>query len=187
MAEVEDAEGRRREAADRLAEAETGLAEADRAARDALEALSAAREARAGSQARFEAATRRLAEITRSIADNLETTPAGLAELAGLKADAPLPDLTQVETRLGNLKGERERLGGVNLRAEEELAEVERQLDGLVASVTTSRGDQRLRQAIGNLNREGRERLLAAFDVVNGHFRAPVHDPVRRRHAPNCS
>ena len=51
----------------------------------------------AGSQARFEAATRRLAEITRSIADNLETTPAGLAELAGLKADAPLPDLTQVE------------------------------------------------------------------------------------------
>ncbi len=55
--------------------------------------LSAAREARAGSQARLEAATRRLAEITRSIADNLETTPAGLAELAGLKADAPLPDL----------------------------------------------------------------------------------------------
>ena len=43
MAEVEDAEGRRRDAADRLAEAETGLAEADRAARDALEALSAPR------------------------------------------------------------------------------------------------------------------------------------------------
>ena len=172
MAEVEDAEGRRRDAADRLAEAETGLAEADRAARDALEALSAAREARAGSQARFEAATRRLAEITRSIADNLETTPAGLAELAGLKADAPLPDLTQVETRLGNLKGERERLGAVNLRAEEELAEIDAkrttligERDDLVEAI------KRLRQAIGSLNREGRERLLAAFDVVNEHFR----------------
>ncbi|MFL5080054.1 MAG: chromosome segregation SMC family protein [Microvirga sp.] len=172
MAEVEDAEGRRRDAADRLAEAETGLAEADRAARDALEALSAAREARAGSQARFEAATRRLAEITRSIADNLETTPAGLAELAGLKADAPLPDLTQVETRLSNLKGERERLGAVNLRAEEELAEIDAkrttligERDDLVEAI------KRLRQAIGSLNREGRERLLAAFDVVNEHFR----------------
>jgi len=172
MAEVEDAEGRRRDAADRLAEAETGLAEADRAARDALEALSAAREARAGSQARFEAATRRLAEITRSIADNLETTPAGLAELAGLKADAPLPDLTQVETRLSNLKGERERLGAVNLRAEEELAEIDAkrttligERDDLVEAI------KRLRQAIGSLNREGRERLLAAFDIVNEHFR----------------
>ena len=172
MAEVEDAEGRRRDAADRLAEAETGLAEADRAARDALEALSAAREARAGSQARFEAATRRVAEITRSIADNLETTPAGLAELAGLKADAPLPDLTQVETRLSNLKGERERLGAVNLRAEEELAEIDAkrttligERDDLVEAI------KRLRQAIGSLNREGRERLLAAFDIVNEHFR----------------
>ena len=132
----------------------------------------AAREARAGSQARFEAATRRLAEITRSIADNLETTPAGLAELAGLKADAPLPDLTQVETRLGNLKGERERLGAVNLRAEEELAEIDAkrttligERDDLVEAI------KRLRQAIGSLNREGRERLPAAFDVVNEHFR----------------
>src|SRR5215213_334097 len=172
MAEVEDAAGRRRDAADRLAEAETGLAEADRAARDALEALSAAREARAGSQARFEAATRRLAEITRSIADNLETTPAGLAELAGLKADAPLPDLTQVETRLSNLKGERERLGAVNLRAEEELAEIDAKRTTLIGERDDLvEATKRLRQAIGSLNREGRERLLAAFDVVNEHFR----------------
>jgi chromosome segregation protein len=172
MTEVEEAEGRRRDAADRLAEAETALAQADRDARETLEGLSAAREARAGSQARFEAATARVAEITRSIADNLETTPAGLIGLAGLKDGAPLPDLTQVETRLGNLKSERERLGAVNLRAEEELAEIETKRTTLVAE----RDDlveaiKRLRQAIGSLNREGRERLLAAFEVVNEHFK----------------
>jgi chromosome segregation protein len=171
MAQIEDGEGKRRDAADRLAEAEMALAVADRAARDSLEALSAAREARAGSQARFEAATQRVAELTRSIADNLETTPAGLIELAGIKPDASLPDLHQVETRLGNLKGERERLGAVNLRADEELAEIESKRTTLI----TERDDlveaiKRLRQAIGSLNREGRERLLAAFDIVNEHF-----------------
>ncbi|HEX8662689.1 MAG TPA: AAA family ATPase [Beijerinckiaceae bacterium] len=172
LSEIESAEAKRREAADRLAEGETSLAEADRAAREALEGLSAAREARAGSQARFDAATARVAEIVRSIADNLETTPAGLAELAGLKDGATLPDIAQVETRLGNLKGERERLGAVNLRADEELAEIETKRTNLV----TERDDlveaiKRLRQAIGSLNREGRERLLAAFDVVNEHFK----------------
>ena len=172
MSEIEAAEGKRREAADRLAEGETALAEADRAAREALEALSAAREARAGSQARFDAATARVAEITRSIADNLDTTPAGLTELAGLKEGMVLPDPAQVETRLSNLKGERERLGAVNLRADEELAEIEAKRTTLV----TERDDlveaiKRLRQAIGSLNREGRERLLAAFEVVNEHFK----------------
>ena len=68
MAEIEAAEAKRKDAADRLADGETRLAEADRAARAALEALAAAREARAGSQARHEAAVARLAEIGRAIA-----------------------------------------------------------------------------------------------------------------------
>ncbi|GEO13086.1 chromosome segregation SMC family protein [Microvirga aerophila] len=171
MAEVEQAEERRKEAADRLADAETHLAETDRTARAALEALAAAREARAGSQARHEAATQRLAEITHAIAENLETTPAGLIELAGLKEGVELPSQSEIETKLHSLKGDRERLGAVNLRADEELTELEAKFTG----IATERDDlveaiKRLRQAIGSLNREGRERLLAAFDVVNAHF-----------------
>ena len=171
LSEIEAAEARRKEAADRLADAETHLAETDRAARAALEALAAAREARAGSQARHEAAVQRLAEITRAIADNLETTPAGLIELAGLKEGIELPSQTEIEAKLQSLKGDRERLGAVNLRADEELSELESKYTGLA----TERDDlveaiKRLRQAIGSLNREGRERLLAAFDVVNAHF-----------------
>jgi len=173
MGEVEQAEARRKEAADRLADAETGLAETDRAARAALEALSAAREARAGSQARHEAAVQRLAEITRAIAENLETTPAGLIELAGLREATELPSHAQIESKLQSLKADRERLGAVNLRADEELTELEAKYNG----IATERDDlveaiKRLRQAIGSLNREGRERLLAAFDVVNAHFKS---------------
>jgi chromosome segregation protein len=171
MAEVEQAEERRKEAADRLADAETHLAETDRTARAALEALAAAREARAGSQARHEAATQRLAEITHAIAENLETTPSGLIELAGLKEGVELPSQSEIETKLHSLKGDRERLGAVNLRADEELTELEAKF----TRIATERDDlveaiKRLRQAIGSLNREGRERLLAAFDVVNAHF-----------------
>ena len=46
---------------------------------------------------------------------------------------------------------------------------------------------KRLRGAIGTLNQEGRERLVAAFDVVNSHFGEPVRDPVRGRRRPSCS
>ena len=88
---------KRKEAADHLADAETNLAETDRTARAALEALSAAREARAGSQARHEAAVQRLSEITHSIAETLETTPAGLIELAGLKDGVELPSQNEIE------------------------------------------------------------------------------------------
>jgi chromosome segregation protein len=171
LAELESAESKRKEAADRLAEGESGLAAADRAARAALDALAAAREARAGSQARAEALTQRVAELTRSIAENLDTTPAGLLEIAGLKDGEPMPELADVEGRLAALKGDRERLGAVNLRAEEELGEI----TAKHASLTAERDDlaeaiKRLRQAIGSLNREGRERLLSAFETVNRHF-----------------
>ncbi|WP_046866485.1 chromosome segregation SMC family protein [Microvirga massiliensis] len=169
--EIEAAEARRKEAADQLADGETALAETDRAARAALEALATAREARAGSQARHEAATRRMAEITHAIAENLGTTPVGLIELAGLKSETTLPSAAEAEARLQSLRGDRERLGAVNLRADEELGELTTKFD----SITHERDDlveaiKRLRHAIGSLNREGRERLLAAFGTVNAHF-----------------
>ncbi|HEV2559010.1 MAG TPA: chromosome segregation protein SMC [Microvirga sp.] len=172
LAEIEAAETRRKAAADALAAGETALAETDRAARGALEALAAAREARAGSQARSEAATQRLSEVTRAIAETLDTTPAGLIELAGLKDAAALPNGSEIDARLQSLKGDRERLGAVNLRAEEELTELEAKHQ----RIATERDDlveaiKRLRQAIGSLNREGRERLLAAFGTVNEHFK----------------
>jgi chromosome segregation protein len=79
--------------------------------------------------------------------------------------------LEAAEQRAEKLKREREQLGGVNLRAEQEADECEQRL----TSLQTEKHDleeaiSRLRQGIGSLNREGRERLLEAFDRVNANF-----------------
>jgi len=166
------AEAARKEAADALALAETALADADRAARAALEAMSAAREQRAASEERLEGARARDEELRHAIAAELDCEPTGLAALADHKAEKPLPGGVEVERRLENLRQERERLGAVNLRADDELVEVLGARDKLIAeSGDLTEAIKRLRTAIGALNQEGRERLIAAFDVVNGHFR----------------
>ena len=171
ITEIEAAEAERRACADRLQTAENALAEADHDARAALEAASAAREELARAEERFEAAKRRLADIGREIHDMLEIEPSGLAALAEVKVNEPLPELVDIEETLERLRRERERLGAVNLRAEEELREVEAQH----TSLTTERDDlvaaiSKLRQGIQSLNREARERLLSSFEQVNKHF-----------------
>ena len=70
------------------------------------------------------------------------------------------------------LVADRERLGPVNLVAEQELTE----LEGSRAINAAERDElgqavNRLRGSIGSLNREGRQRLTAAFEAVDGHFR----------------
>jgi chromosome segregation protein len=94
-----------------------------------------------------------------------------LAERAEIKDEQELPPLDQAEKRIEKLKQEREQLGGVNLRAEEEAVEQEQRL----LTLTTDRDDlagaiDRLRRGIQSLNREGRERLLESFEKVNRNF-----------------
>ncbi|HYS46914.1 MAG TPA: AAA family ATPase, partial [Rhizomicrobium sp.] len=97
--------------------------------------------------------------------------PADLAERAEIKDGEELPPLEQAEKRVERLKQEREQLGGVNLRAEEEAAEQETRLTTLVADRDDLTGAiDRLRRGIQSLNKEGRERLLASFDHVNANF-----------------
>ena len=165
------AERERAKAADDLALAETALKGREKALREVQERLAEAREARARSEARLEAARERRGETARAIRDQLDCTPEDCLALAGLKAGAPIPPLADVEARLLKLKGDRERLGGVNLRAEEEEAELAAQLEEMEREkADVEEAIVRLRQGISNLNREGRKRLLEAFDTVNGHF-----------------
>ncbi len=161
----------RQTAADARAIAETTLAEADKAAKAADAALSAAREERARTQALSEASAARLTELRDRIRDELEATPEELPERAEIKDDEELPPLEQADKRVEKLKQEREQLGGVNLRAEEEAAEQETRL----TTLTTDRDDltgaiERLRRGIASLNKEGRERLIASFEMVNNNF-----------------
>ncbi|MCL4765635.1 MAG: chromosome segregation protein SMC [Hyphomicrobiaceae bacterium] len=166
------AEEEREAAADRLAQAEAAQRQAAQALRSAQAAVSTEREARARSEARLEAVRqRRSAEVAR-IRDTLGVAPEGCLGIAEAKPGAPLPALAEVDRHLSRLRADRERLGGVNLQAEEELQALQEQhsrLDaerGDVASAIAS-----LRGGIGQLNREARKRLQDAFNVVDGHFR----------------
>jgi chromosome segregation protein len=168
---IDVAEAARKEAADARAEAETLLAEADKLAKSADHALGEAREERAGAEARAEAAAARLAELARRVRDELSATPAELLERAEIKPGTELPDLESAEKKVERLKAEREQLGGVNLRAEEEAHEQEQRLQSLTADRADLQGAiERLRRGIQTLNREGRERLLESFGKVNANF-----------------
>src|SRR5262252_7625541 len=172
IGEIEAATATRKAAADRLAEAETELSEADKLARAALEAVGEARAEAARGEERHEGARRRLADIEHEIHELLQVEPAATAELAELKPDAALPSIAEVEAKIDRIKQERERLGSVNLLAEQELRDVE----GQHGKLMSERDDlieaiRRLRQGIHSLNHEARERLLASCQIVNDNFK----------------
>jgi chromosome segregation protein len=169
---IATAETARNEASDARQQAETLLTEADKHAKAADAALSSAREERARAQALSEAAAQRIEELKTRIHDELECTPADLAERAEIQEGEELPPLDQAEKRVERLKNEREQLGGVNLRAEEEAVEQETRLNTLTADRDDLTGAiDRLRRGIQSLNKEGRERLLASFEKVNANFK----------------
>lgn len=172
LGEIVKAEKSMRKVADRLAKAETAQTGLDRAATEAIQALASAREGRARAEERLNAAIDRRKDIEAHIAENLACPPHETMRLAGFSAGGKCPAVETLEQNLERLRMERERLGAVNLRAEEEAEE----LTAHHEAMTTERDDiieaiRKLRLAIQNLNREGRERLLQAFEKVNHEFR----------------
>jgi chromosome segregation protein len=168
---IDRAEANRTACADRLAEAEAALAEADRLLKVAEGAASSARETRVRAEAHADQTTRDAQAVAERMQERLESSPDAIWELAGLDPDGALPPAEQAQNRLDRLLRERDNMGPVNLRAEVEAAEVATQFD----SLTAERDDllhaiAKLRGGIGSLNREGRERLLASFEIVNSHF-----------------
>jgi chromosome segregation protein len=170
--------------AERADAASTGAvtAEAERAAETLLrtaeallaetgEATASAREARAAAVARHENHEQRRIEMGRIAGERFQSPAPVLPEKAGF-ASADVGDVARESERFDRLNLDRERLGPVNLVAEQELSELDTdratqaaQRDELAEAVS------RLRGSIGSLNREGRARLLAAFEAVDGHFR----------------
>jgi chromosome segregation protein len=101
----------------------------------------------------------------------LECAPEELSERAEIQDGEELPPLELAEKKVEKLKHEREQLGGVNLRAEEEANEQEARMATLVADRDDLSGAiDRLRKGIQSLNKEGRERLLESFEKVNTNF-----------------
>ncbi|MCB9931151.1 MAG: hypothetical protein H6844_17245 [Alphaproteobacteria bacterium] len=160
-----DAEAERRVAADRLAAAEAALAERDRGLKAAESAASQARESRIRAGAAHEQSQQATTHLTERIRERLALSPQHLPPPPQGAAEGDL------EQRLARLQREREGLGTVNLLADEEITA----LDDQLATLTAERDDltaaiAKLRRGIGDLNRNAREKLLAAFESVNGHF-----------------
>ena len=165
-----EAESEKKAAADALQTAENEVRQADQDLRAVQEHLSNAREEHARLGARLEASTQRLEACEHRIAEMMQCKPDEVLGQAEIEADKIL-DAAEIEKRLLGLREDRERLGGVNLRADEESIEVGTQLEGLVKE----RDDliqaiNKLRGGISSLNREGRQRLLDAFGTVNQKF-----------------
>jgi chromosome segregation protein len=152
-------------------EAEAALRATEATARAASETLAEARESRAGAAARAENQETRRVEMNRLSGERFQCPSVLLPERVGFAADivgAPQDESTAHD----KLLIDRERIGPVNLVAETELAELEAASVGNLAErEELGLAVNRLRGSIGTLNREGRQRLLAAFEAVDGHFR----------------
>ena len=168
--EITRAEQRRAAAADALSRAEAALRDAQAAEREAERRAGDAREARARAEARSDAAASAASLAADRITDEADLTPAGLLDQIGGDPDA-IPELSDIETDIIRLKRQRDALGAVNLRAEEDAMAVTAERDTLAREKSDLEAAIRaLRAGISGLNREGRERLLTAFAGVNTSF-----------------
>ncbi|MDP2117981.1 MAG: chromosome segregation protein SMC, partial [Brevundimonas sp.] len=167
------AETRRKAAGDALAVAEGAATEADRTARAAEATASTARETRAGLAARAEGAAEKLAETEANVRETAQMSPEELGQKLIDDAIARPPDAAGAESLLYGLEREREALGAVNLLAEEEAIEYGDRLQTMkVERSDLTSAIAKLRDGIDELNAEGRERLVAAFDVINDNFKS---------------
>ncbi|MGN3973536.1 chromosome segregation SMC family protein [Tsuneonella sp. SYSU-LHT278] len=178
LREIERGDEVRARLAAGLAAAEAAVADAQAAAEvagrshaEATEALASAREARAGLSARAENEEQRREEMARISGERFQCPPPLLAGRAGFDAETVKSAGLEGE-EMERLAASRERIGPVNLVAAEELERIEAAHGSSAAEqAELAEAVARLRGSIGNLNREGRERLRAAFEEVNRHFR----------------
>ncbi len=109
--------------------------------------------------------------IEDQILNSLNTSPDQLRKLAGYNENEELPSLDDLESRINRLTRERDEMGPVNLRAEEEVNIIDEQINNLsTESKDLEHAISKLRLGIKELNNEGKERLLSAFSSVQKHF-----------------
>ena len=161
------AETDHRRTAETLSVALTQASEADRAARAAEAALARWREAAVRAEGAAQQASHAWGTVAERILERLGANPA----LPDPPFDLSQESEDKARRRLERQLKEREEMGPVNLRAEQEAEDVEKQ----ITTIETERAElttaiAKLRGSIGHLNREGRERLNEVFQEVDKHF-----------------
>ena len=168
------AETERQFASDRLAEADNELKKIEENLRKAQNDLANIRESKGRTEATKELAESRLKELEIESQDKFNSLPINLINTLSINEDLDTMRKNQerTEIRLDRLKQQRETMGAVNLRADLETKEIDDELE----KMTTEKDDlenaiKKMRVSIEDLNKEGRTRLLKAFDSVNSHFK----------------
>ena len=168
------AETERQFAADRLAEADNELKHYEKLLREAQNNLANVRESKGRTEATRELAEERLKEMEIESKEKFNCKPEGLIETLSISEDLETmqSNLERTETKLDRLKQQRETLGAVNLRADLETKEIDEELEKMkVEKNDLETAIKKMRVSIEDLNKEGRARLLKAFDLVNSHFK----------------
>ena len=171
MQNISDTESKKQELSDGLFSAEEGHQKVNKELKAFEQKMMSARENKARSGATLEGLQNRKKDIINALKNNLNIDEKNLFDSSDLKNTENLPNVVEQEDKLDAKKNERERLGAVNLRADEEtkqykitINKMEEDREDLVSAIS------KLRSSINELNQKGRERLLDAFEKVNRKF-----------------
>ena len=167
------AETERQFAADRLAEADNELKKIEGSLRSAQNDLANIRESKGRTEATKELAESRLKELDEESQEKFYCKPQDIIQKLEITDDleAMRLNMDRNEAKLERLRQQRETMGAVNLRADLETKEIDDELENM----STEKNEldaaiKKMRESIEELNKEGRTRLLKAFDTVNNHF-----------------
>ena len=129
------------------------------------------RERKASSGATIDGLSKRRSDLLERVHTELNLSEEKLLEFSNLEKEVEFPDVVTQEELLDEKKRQREKLGSVNLRADEEtskyeveIKKMEKDRQDLVTAII------KLKESISELNQKGRERLLEAFEKVNRKF-----------------
>jgi len=171
MQNTSDTESKKLELSDDLVKAEENYQEINKELKAVEQKMMSARENKARSGATLEGLENRKTDLINTLKNDLNINEQNLLNNSDIKDTENLPNVIEQEDKLDAKKIERDRLGAVNLRADEEtekykvtINKMEKDREDLVSAIS------KLRTSINELNQKGRERLLDAFEKVNRKF-----------------
>ena len=171
MQNISDTESKKQELADELILEENQYLKINKELKAIEQKMMIAREDKARSGATLEGLQNRKRDLMSTLKNDLNIYEENLFNYSDLKSSESLPNVIEQEDKLDAKKNARERLGSVNLRADEEteqyqttIRKMESDREDLVSAIA------KLRSGINELNQKGRERLLDAFEKVNRKF-----------------
>ena len=170
---IETAEQNRNFAADKLVQTETLLNEAEKLEKSSEQNLASFREDMIKVEASLNLAKTKIENIEERVHEKLRIKSNQLKEIVNLSDNEELnTSIETLEKTVQRLLNERDSLGAVNLRAEEEMNEMRQKIELMSKErVDLELAIEKLKSGIFELNKEGRQRLKDSFELVNKNFK----------------